>query len=150
MKVINYFDSDNKKYWLRELKKSDWSAGELLCSYIDENTFFKMRGEGAKILLLTEGDDLISYCIYAPKDDIINTKLTPWMGFVYTFPKYRGHHYMKYLFEEVNKLAKLDGYKEVYISTGHVGLYEKYGCIYKETIHDIDDKICRVYIYKIK
>lgn len=150
MKVVNYFEIDNQEYWINKIRQSDWTAGELLYSFVINNTFYINRGEGAKILLLIEGDELISYCIYAPKDEIINTTLTPWMGFVYTYPQYRGHHYMSYLFNEVNRLAKLDGYDKVYISTGHTGLYEKYGCEYKETIHDVDGKICRVYIYHVK
>ena len=150
MEILEYFSCNNKEYWLNEIKKSDWRGGTILASFIEEEKFFKLRGEGGKILLLTDGNNLVSFCIYAPRDEIINTTLTPWMGFVYTFPKYRGHHYMQYLFDEVNKLAKQDGFKEFFISTDHVGLYEKYGCIYKETIHDVDGKICRLYIYKVK
>ncbi len=149
MEVINLFESNNQEFWLNQIKESDWTAGALLYTFVKENRFYKERGEGAKILLLINEKELVSYCIYAPKDEIINTTLTPWMGFVYTYPKYRGHHYMKYLFEEVNRLAKIDGYDKVYISTGHDGLYEKYGCTYKETINDVDGKICRVYIYNV-
>ena len=72
------------------------------------------------------------------------------MGFVYAFPQYRGHHYVGELFKEVNRLAKEQGYKSVYISTGHIGLYEKYGCEYLETIHDVDGKYCRVYVHTVK
>ncbi len=32
------------------------------------------------MLLLTDGDELVSYCTYAKKDDIQPTDLTPWMG----------------------------------------------------------------------
>ena len=33
----------------------------------------------------------ISFCTYAEKDDIQPTALTPWIGFVYTFPNIGGN-----------------------------------------------------------
>lgn len=53
------------------------------------------------------------------KDDIQPTDLSPWMGFVYTFPEHRGHHYVGLLMDEVERLAKREGVSEVYISTDH-------------------------------
>lgn len=49
----------------------------------------KEMGEKSRVMLLVDGDDLISFCTYAEKDDIQPTELTPWIGFVYTFPQYR-------------------------------------------------------------
>ena len=150
MKVINYFDSDKKEYWLKEFQKNDWVSGELLNSFITQGIFFKKLGEGSKLLFLIDNDKLISFCTYARRDDLENTDLTPWMGFVYTFPQYRGHHYVSKLLEEVNRLAKEEGYKEVYISTNNIGLYEKYGCTYKETVVDPDGYSARVYVYRVR
>ena len=150
MEIISYFDSDNKEHWAGEIQKSDWAPAELLVTFLDKKTFVENRGEGGKILLLVDGDHLVSFCIYAPRDNIVNTTLTPWMGFVYTFPEYRGHHYAGELLKEVNRLAKQEGHKHVYISTRHVGLYEKYGCEFLKTIHDVDDKDHRVYVHTVK
>lgn len=58
---------------------------------LSNGTFFDATGEKSKVLLLTDEDRLVSFCTYAEKDDIQPTNLTPWMGFVYTFPEYRGH-----------------------------------------------------------
>lgn len=58
---------------------------------LGQETFFKATGENSKVLLLTDGDELISFCTYAEKDDIQPTDLSPWRGFVYTFPEHRGH-----------------------------------------------------------
>lgn len=150
MNIISYFDCENKEYWAKEIRKSDWTAAPLLFTFLDKETFVKNRGEGGKILLLVDGEHLLSFCIYAPRDNIIKTALTPWMGFVYTFPQYRGHHYAGELLKEVNRLAKEEGHKYVYISTRHIGLYEKYGCEYLKTIHDVDDKDHRVYVHTVK
>lgn len=149
MRMISYFDSEHKEHWLNEIKRSDWSAAGLLYELLSKETFFEATGEKSKVLLLTDGDELISFCTYAEKDDIQPTDLTPWMGFVYTFPEHRGHHYIGILMDEVERLAKRDDVSEFYISTGHAGLYEKYGCEFKTEMKDMDGKLSRVYVKKI-
>lgn len=150
MQVINFFDSARQTHWLEEIKKSDWSAGAFLHELIRNGTFFEAVGENSKVLLLTNGDELISFCTYAQKDDIQPTELTPWIGFVYTFPKHRGHRYMGLLFKEVERLAKAEHIHEVYISTNHTGLYEKYGCEYKTQMNDMNGEASRVYVKRIE
>ena len=150
MKVINYFDSDRQSHWLNEIKKGDWGAAGFLYELLSKGTFHDTVGDTSKVLLLTDGDSLVSFCTYAEKDDIQPTDLTPWMGFVYTFPEYRGHHYVELLMEEIERLARKDGVSEVYISTNHIGLYEKYGCEYKEEMKDMEGELSRVYVKKIQ
>ena len=149
MKVIDYFKSDRQQHWLEEIKRSDWGAGAFLFELISKGTFFDAVGEESRILLLIEGDALISYCTYAEKDDIQPTELTPWMGFVYTFPEHRGHRYIGKLFDEIERIAREEGISEVYISTNHIGLYEKYGCEYKTQMNDMDGTPSRIYVKKI-
>ena len=149
MKVIDYFKSDRQQHWLEEIKRSDWGAGAYLFELISKGTFFDAVGEESRILLLIEGDALISYCTYAEKDDIQPTELTPWMGFVYTFPEHRGHRYIGKLFDEIERIAREEGISEVYISTNHIGLYEKYGCEYKTQMNDMDGTPSRIYVKKI-
>ncbi|MBQ6119879.1 MAG: hypothetical protein IJK98_11650, partial [Clostridia bacterium] len=93
MEGISFFESDRQRHWLDEIQRSDWRAGLFLARLLREGTFFDAVGENSRVLLLTEGDELISYCTYAEKDDIQPTELTPWIGFVYTFPARRGHRY---------------------------------------------------------
>jgi GNAT superfamily N-acetyltransferase len=149
MEVINYFDSDRQSHWLNEIKKGDWGAAGFLYELLSKGTFHDTVGDTSKALLLTDGDNLVSFCTYAEKDDIQSTDLTPWMGFVYTFPEYRGHHYVGLLMEEVERLARQDGVSEVYISTNHIGLYEKYGCEFKTEMKDMKGETSRVYVKKI-
>ena len=149
MRVINYFDSDRQNHWLNEIKRGDWGAAVFLYELLSKGTFFDAAGKKSKVLLLTDGDELISFCTYAEKDDIQPTELTPWMGFVYTFPEHRGHHYVGLLMEEVERLAIKEGVSEVYISTNHIGLYEKYGCEFKAEMHDMSGELSRVYVKKV-
>ena len=145
MQVIDYYNCDQPEYWLRQIKQSDWGAGQFLYQLLCENKFYDTVGENSKVLLLTDGDKLISFCTYAEKDDIQPTQLTPWIGFVYTFPEYRGHHYVGKLFAEIEKLAKAEKIHDIYISTNHTGLYEKYGCEFYQMMNDINGEPSRVY-----
>ncbi len=127
MKVISFYDSGKREHWLEEIKKSDWRAGAFLYRLLTEGGFFETYGESSKVLLLTDEDRLVSFCTYAERDEIQPTELTPWIGFVYTFPQYRGHRYAGLLFDEAERLAGEEGVKALYLCTGHAGLYEKYG-----------------------
>lgn len=146
MKVISFYDSDRREHWLGEIKRSDWSAGAFLYKMLSNDTFFDTVGENSRVLLLTDGDELVSFCTYAEKDDIQPTELTPWIGFVYTFPEHRGKRCFGFLLDEAVRLAKKDGVKEIYISTNHVGLYEKYGCEFKTMLNDIEGNPSRIYV----
>lgn len=145
MQIIEYFDCDRTQYWLNQIQKSDWGAGKFLYELLSENRFKEVVGETSKVLMLTEGDELISFCTYAEKDDIQPTVLTPWVGFAYTFPQYRGHRYLGKLFTEVERLARAQKVHEVFISTNDTGLYEKYGCEFYQMMNDISGEPSRVY-----
>lgn len=145
MQIIEYFSCDRPEHWLCQIGKSDWEAGKYLYELLKENKLKSLVGEKAKVLMLTDGNQLISFCTYSEKDDIQLTELTPWMGFVYTFPEYRGHRYMGTLLQEIKKLAKADNVQDVYISTGHTGLYEKYGCEFYRMMQDMHGEPTRVY-----
>ena len=145
MKIIEYFSSKRPEHWLSEIGRCDWRAGQYLHRLLREQRFHALLGENSKLLLLTEGDRLISFCTYAKRDEIPAEELTPWAGFVYTFPEDRGKRRMGKLLEHVYLLAKADGYPCVYISTDHTGLYEKYGCTFWKTMRNAQGDDCRIY-----
>lgn len=145
MQVIDYFNCDNPEHWLRQIGKSDWEAGQYLYKLLSENKLKSLVGESTKVLMLTNENELISFCTYAEKDDIQPTELTPWIGFLYTFPEYRGHRYAGYLFQEIEKLAKAEKVEDIFISTNHTGLYEKYKCEFYQMMKDMNGELSRVY-----
>ena len=129
MKIIEYFTSDNQEHWLKEIRKSDWGAGQYLYTLLKEGKLKELVGRTALVPMLIEEETqkLVSFCTFAPLDDIQPTALSPWIGFVYTFPEYWGHHYIGRLLAYAESLATVMGKEYVYISTGETGLYEKYG-----------------------
>ena len=92
MQVIEYFTTEQKDHWLNEIKKCDWGAGQYLYQLLSENNLKKTVGETALVPMLVDGDRLVAFCTFAPLDDIQPTNLSPWIGFLYTFPSYRGQH----------------------------------------------------------
>ncbi len=145
MEILSYYDTVHPERWLEQIGESDWSAGRYLHQLLSENRFFDLTGKSSKVLLLADGDRLAAFCSYGEKDDIPDTDLTPWMGFVYTFPEYRGRRLMGKLICRVKELARADGKEFVYISTDHTGLYEKYGAVFRTVLPDSRGGNSRVY-----
>lgn len=143
--IIDFYDSDDKEHWLSEIHKSDWGAGKYLYELLRNQKLKGLCGESTKVLLLIDGDKLLSFCTYAEQDDVREPSLTPWVGFVYTFPECRGKRRIGKLLEHVYKLAKKEGHKHIYISTGETGLYEKYGYTFWKTMKDTYGEESRVY-----
>ncbi len=145
MQVIEYFKCDRPEHWLAQIGKSDWGAGQYLYELLSQKKFQDAVGENSKVLMLTNGEELISFCTYSEKDDIQPTELTPWIGFVYTFPQHRGHRYIGKLFAEIEKLARAEEVSDIYISTDHTDLYEKYGYEFYDMMADMHGEPSRVY-----
>lgn len=150
MQVIDYSKEKNKDHWIEKISQSKWRAASYLVSLLREDKLKERYGETAKLLLLTEGDNLISFCTYAEHDEVSDRSLKPWVGFVFTFPEYIGERRAGKLLEHVYALAKKDGYKTLYVSTEEVGLYEKYGFTYWKKMPTDFGEESRVYRMKIE
>ena len=145
MDILDYESCINPDWWLKQIAECDWTAGLFLHTLLKGNRFHEHCGEKARLLLLTDGTRLASFCTYAERDDLPDTELTPWMGFVYTYPAYRGRRLMGKLICRVKELARNDGYEAFYISTDETGLYEKYGAEFMTVMKDLRGEDSRVY-----
>lgn len=148
MEVLDLYKTGDKELWLSQMEKCDWGAGHYLAYLLKENKLHKLVGN-ARILMLVEGENLVSFCTLAQMDDVQPTDLTPWIGFLYTFPEYRGKRLAGKLLSHAEKLAKEDGTTNVYISTNHIGLYEKYGYEFFIEAKDVENEDTRIYQKKI-
>lgn len=145
MKILEYFSCDNQVHWLEQIKESDWGAGTYLYELLRDQKLKELCGAATKVLLLTEDEKLMAFCTYAPQDDIAAPELTPWVGFVYTFPAYRGKRRAGKLLEHAYALAKEEGHAHIYISTNEDGLYEKYGYQFWKMMKDVWGGDSRIY-----
>lgn len=144
MKTFDYFSSVDKEYWLSKIAESDWGAGKHLHYLLSENKLCDLVGN-AHVLLLADGKELLGFCTLSEKDDIQPTDLCPWIGFLYIFPNYRGKRLSENLLSQAEAHAKENGASTVYISTNHIGLYEKYGYSFLCEMNDIEGEPSRVY-----
>lgn len=150
MEVKEFYSLEDKEYWLNQIKKSDWGAGQYLYDLLSNDKLKELCGETTKVLLLTDSNQLVSFCTLAEVDDVRDTGLNPWIGFVYTFPHYRGNRYMGILLDFAYVTAKCDGARHIYISTGETGLYEKYGYSFYQIMKDMHGEDSRIYRIDVK
>lgn len=149
MEIIKYYQSQNQEYWKKEIGKGDWSAAKLLYSWLDDNSLKEICGNSAEVYLLTDGNHLVSFALLAEQDEIDAPDISPWIGFVYTFPQYRGNHNAGKLIEHICFVLKSTEIKQVYISTEEVGLYEKYGFSFWQNMINREGKPTKVYTRKL-
>ena len=145
MDIISWYRTVNPAWWLKEIGESDWVAGQYLYRQLKEGTFRELYGETADVLMLTDGSRLAAFCTYSERDEIPDTELTPWLGFVYTYPDYRGRRLMGKLIRRAKELARQDGKDALYLSTEETGLYEKYGAKFLKMMKEKSGKDTRVY-----
>lgn len=149
MQIIEYFTSKDKAHWLEEIAKAEWDAAKFLHYLLSEGKLKETVGDSALVPLLTDGEKLVSFCTFAPLDDVQPTELSPWIGFVYTAPEYRGKRYAGELLNWAESVATVMGREAVYISTNHTGIYEKYGYEFFKMAKSIDGEETRIYRKKL-
>ena len=133
MEIKEFFNEGRsaQAHWIKEIQKSDWRASGYLAELLTKGTFKETFGEG-ELYLLTDGEKLAAFVSLAERDCLKNESRSPWAGFVYTFPEYRGQRYSELLINKCAETARSKGYDTLYICTDHIGLYEKYGFTFLE------------------
>ena len=101
MKVIEYFDCENSAFWLEKMEKCDWDAGKYLAYLLKTNGLCALVGEGTRVLLLVDGEELISQCVVYPMKVRIFSQIYDMGGLtgVGTYPEYANHGLMNKLLE---------------------------------------------------
>lgn len=91
------------------------------------------------------GGRVAGFCTFAEKDELPEEyKFTPFIGFVFVDEPYRGNRISELMIQNVILYACGLGYEKIYIMSGEVGLYEKYGFEKVgdyETIYDSVDQL---------
>ncbi len=127
MDILRFYKLSDQKHWIRKISESDWRAGKYLAELLETGKLKQLCGESTEVLLLAEEESLLSFCTLAETDEIADSGLSPWIGFVYTFPEYRGKRLIGKLIDYAGQLALQSGNMIIYVSTEQPGLYENFG-----------------------
>lgn len=143
MYICNYFAYDDQPELIKQFGACDWSAAQFLRDLLEKDTFYQTLGGWGDLYLLMDDRKIVSFATLTGQDAVRDESLTPWIGFVYTVPAYRGHRYAGKLLAHAESVAAHRGFEKVYIATDHEGLYEKYGYSYQENRVDCwGDDVC--------
>ncbi len=101
-----------------------WRAGPHLAKQMKDDRFATWE----RVIVACEGDEIIGYCTLCEKDELPDSHaFTPFIGFVFVDECHRGKRISGQMIRHACRYAVSLGYKAVYLLSGEVGLYEKYG-----------------------
>lgn len=100
---------------------------------------------------LMEKNNKIIGCAGLITDDFISRgDLYPWICAIYIDETQRGNAYGKLLIDKAKRDTKKFGYKYLYLSTQHIGYYEKYGFEYIGQGYHPWEEESRIYQIKLE
>lgn len=80
--------------------------------------------------LLEKEDQIIGGAGLVTNDFISRMDLYPWLCALYIEKKQRGNNHAKLLIDQAKQDAELAGFDALYVSTDHIGYYEKFNFEY--------------------
>lgn len=127
MKIsFELLEPDTKKWHdaAKEIGNVSWKAGKFLSEKMIDNQFSDWE---SVIIGKTFEDDLACFCVVSKEDGLVNSKVSPFISFVFVREEYRGNRLSEKLLEYAQEYLKRQMFQSVYIVSGEIGLYEKYG-----------------------
>lgn len=100
-----------------------WGAGKALAEMMDTGKFTDWE----RVLTAVNGDQIRGFCTLTKTDCIPDVPYTPYIGFLFVDGAYRGNRLSLRLIEAGMAYLKTQGFSEVYLTSDHENLYEKYG-----------------------
>ena len=95
---------------------------------------------------LLEDNGKAAGCVGLVTNDFISRMdLYPWICALYVEETHRGNYYSELLVDRASEDARRAGFKNVYLTTDHVGLYEKYDFVGIGYGYDVSGEKTRIY-----
>jgi len=119
------FNDENWKKLIEFVKSSSWSESPIIAKNWEKYNYL----EWERIFAAFENDNIIGHCSFNSVDCVPDVDYTPYIQSVFVNEKYCGKRVSEKLINTAIEYAKSLGFKEVYIVSGHINFYEKYGFI---------------------
>ncbi len=139
-----YAMSYGHRYWeeTRSLAAScSWKAGPYLSQKMENKDF----QDWERVFCAVENGKVAGFLTLTEKDELPEKyDFTPFIGFVFVEEQYRGKRISQLLIDNAFSYALSLGFQKIYIMSGEIGLYEKYGFKklgYYETIYGTTDQL---------
>lgn len=105
-----------------------------------------VTGEGIPSFYIAVADNEIIGTYAILRNDLVSRQdISPWLACLYVDPKYRGQAIGSKLLDHAVAEAKRKGFEKLYLTTDHVGYYEKYGWAKMAECYDIFGNPSSVY-----
>lgn len=122
-----YSMTQGHEYWNETLSlaaKCSWKAGPYLAEKMKNNEF----AEWERVFAACVDGKVAGFCTLTKKDELPSKyKFTPFIGFVFVDEQYRGKRLSEWMIKSAISYAYALGYEKIYVMSGEIGLYEKYG-----------------------
>jgi predicted GNAT family N-acyltransferase len=149
MRIYEYHDLPDQAAVRAYLSACEWRAANYLAEQIQNGKCEETMGENPRIFFLMDGEDVVSFATLTRQDAVDDPALFPWIGFVYTDCRRRGRRYSERVIDHALSVARDEGYRQVYLETDAIGLYEKYGFVYLGQRMDRWGEDSRIYRYSL-
>ena len=69
MEIIEYYSCSENKKFLDQIELCEWRAAKYLAALLKENRLAAELGGWAKLFMLTDGDELVSFLTLSANED---------------------------------------------------------------------------------
>lgn len=129
-------------YWEETISLAEncsWRAGPFLAEKMRNHDF----KEWERVCAACVDGKVAEFCTVAEKDELPEKyPFTPFIGFVFVSEEYRGKRLSEGMIRKAAAYVSTLGYQNLYIMSGEIGLYEKYGFVklgeYETIYGDVD------------
>jgi len=146
MEVVNIRENPQYKERAISYFQEKWASDESRPVYEDCISRSLLTESSLPIWYLLLDNEIIIGCVGLITNDFISCMdLWPWLCAMYIEDEYRGNDYGSLLISRLKQDAAKAGFSNVYLSTDHIGYYEKYGFEYLCTGYHPWGESSRVY-----
>ena len=145
-----YFMTEGHKYWKETIsfaERCSWKAGAFLAKKMQENEF----KEWERVCAICVNGRVAGFSTFTERDELSEQyDFTPFIGFVFVDERYRGKRLSEMMIQSIISYSKELGYEKVYIMSGEIGLYEKYGFVKLGDYETIYGSVDQLFVQTIK